>query len=148
MPTFPSTFPASFTWRPFPYQVRYWSMCTGSSPVSGLGYDCVYDQQVPLRGDRRYTLVISRPTDRPRNATDACGYRWLTFGQGENYPDPAARNYIDTLYMRFMAPDSSWRQAPQKVTTPGTEVKVMGPYFPRSRYTTTAAFEKLGCHKA
>jgi hypothetical protein len=147
LPTFPRTLPASLTWHPFPYQVRYWSMCTGSSPVSGLGYDCVYDQQVPLRGDRHYTLVVSRPNDRPRNATPACGYRWLTFGKGEDYPSPAARNYVDFLYMRFMAANPSFKQAPQKVKTPGTEARVMGPYFPRSHYTTTAAFERLGCHK-
>ncbi len=147
LPTFPETLPSSIGWRPYPYQLGYWSLCTGSSPVSGLGYDCVFDQQVPLRRDRRYTLVISRPADRPRNATPACGYRWLTFGKGENYPDPAARSYVDYLYMRFMAPNPSWAAAPQKVKTPGTEAKVMGPYFPRSRYTTTAAFEKQGCHK-
>ena len=147
MPTFPATFPASLRWRPTRSQVRYWSICTGSSPVSGLGYDCVFDQQVPLRGDRRYTLVISKPANRPRNATAACGYWWLTFGQGENYPDPAARSYIDTVYMRFMAADPNWSQSPQKVTTPGTEARVMGPYFPRSQYTTTTAFEKRGCQK-
>ena len=147
LPTFPETLPANPRWKPFPYQVRYWSLCTGSSPVSGLGYDCVYDQLIPLRGDRRYTLVVSQPADRPRNATPACGYRWLWFGKGEDYPDPAARNYIGTLYMRFMAANPSFAQAPQKVTRPGTEAAVMGPYFPRSQYTTKAAFERRGCRK-
>ncbi len=148
MPLFPATLPASLTWQPFPYQVRYWSLCTGSSPVSGYGYACVYDQQVPLRSDRRYTVVVSRPADRPRNATVACGYQWIDFGSGENYPDPAARSWIDILYMRFMAANPGWAQAPQKVKTPGTEAKVMGPYFPHSQYMTRAAFEKLGCHRA
>jgi hypothetical protein len=145
MPTFPSTLPASVGWEPRKTQVRYWSACTGSSPVSGLGYDCVYDQQIPLRGDRRYTLVLSLPKDRPRNATEKCGYKWLNFGKGENYPDPAARDYVDTLYMRFMAADTKFAQAPQRVKEPGTEPKVMGPYLPRSAYTSKAAFEKLGC---
>ncbi len=145
LPTFPATLPAAKIWKPRAYQVRYWSMCTGSSPVSGLGYDCVYDQQVPLRGDRRYTLVITRPADRPKNATPACGYRWMTFGNGESYPDAAARDYVDTLYMRFMAPSPSFAQAPQKVTAPGTESTVMGAYFPRSEQTTKAAFEARGC---
>ena len=117
----------------------------GSSPVSGLGYDCVYDQQVPLRGNRQYTVVVSKPADRPKNATPACGYRWMTFGKGENYPDPAARDWIGVLYMRFMAANPSFKQAPQNVKTPGTEAKVMGPYFPRSSYTTKSAFEKRGC---
>ena len=147
LPTFPATLPAAVRWNPSSYQVRYWSLCTGSSPVSGLGYDCVFDQQVPLARNRQYTLVISRAADRPRNATPACGYRWLSFGQGENYPSPSARNYEDFVYMRFMAPSPSFAQAPQNVKTPGTEARVMGPYFPTSRYTTTAAFEKRGCHK-
>lgn len=145
MPTFPSTLPKATTWSPRSSQVRYWSLCTGSSPVSGLGYDCVYDQQVPLRGNRQYTVVVSKPADRPKNATPACGYRWMTFGKGENYPDPAARDWIGVLYMRFMAANPSFKQAPQNVKTPGTEAKVMGPYFPRSSYTTKSAFEKRGC---
>ncbi len=148
LPTFPATLPAARRWIPAKYQVRYWSLCTGSSPVSGLGYDCVYDQQVPLRGDRRYTLIVSRPADRPKNATEACGYRWLAFGAGEKYDDPASRDWIDTLYMRFMAPDPSFAQAPVRVTAPGTEATVMGAYFPTSAYTTKAAFEGRGCSKS
>lgn len=147
MPTFPATLPHVTTFPKRRPQVRYWSMCTGSSPVSGLGYDCVFDQQVPLRGDRRYTLVVSKPADRPRNATPRCGVRWLTLGKGENYPDPAARDYVGVLYMRFMASDPSFKQAPQQVHVPGTEAKVMGPYFPTSSYTTKAAFEKRGCKR-
>jgi hypothetical protein len=147
LPTFPRTLPASRTWKPRHTQLRYWSMCTGSSPVTGLGYDCVYDQQVPLRAGRRYTLVISRPSDRPRNARPACGYRWLTFGKGENYPDPAARSWVDFLYMRFMAPSPGFRQAPQNVTAPNTEAAVMGPYFPHARYWSKAAFERRGCRR-
>ena len=147
MPTFPASLPASRRWSPASYQVRYWSVCTGSAPVSGLGYDCVYDQQVPLRGDRRYTMVISRAKDRPRNATPKCGYRWLSFGPGENYDDPAARPWVDLLYMRFMAPNPTWAQAPQKMTKPNTEAQFMGAYYPRSAYTTKAAFEKRGCKR-
>ena len=147
LPTFPRTLPTSRRWKPSPWQLRYWSLCSGSSPVSGLGYDCVFDQQVPLRGDRRYTLVVSRRRDRPTNATEACGYKWLDFGAGENYPDAASRDYVGVLYARFMFPDPAWAQAPQKVTTPGTERAVMGPYFPRSRYTTTARFERRGCRR-
>jgi len=147
MPRVPETLPGSRRWHPSNYQVRYWSACTGSSPVSGLGYDCVYDQQVPLRKHRRYTLVIGRPADRPDNARAACGYRWLNFGKGENYADPAARSYVDTLYMRFMAASGDWKRAPQQVTEPGTERQVMGPYLPHSRYWSKAGFEKLGCEQ-
>jgi len=71
----------------------------------------------------------------------------VTIVFGENYPDAAARDYVGVLYARFMFPDPAWAQAPQKVTTPGTERAVMGPYFPRSRYTTTARFERRGCRR-
>jgi hypothetical protein len=144
LPRVPETLPSARRW-PGDAQVRYWSLCTGSSPVTGLGYNCVYDQQVPLRRHRRYTMVISKPADRPDNARLKCGYRWLSFGGGENYPDPAARGYIDTLYMRFMAADPDFAQAPQRVTEPGTEKQVMGPYLPRSSYLSKAEFEKRGC---
>ncbi len=146
MPTFPKTLPASNRWNPKDYQVRYWSLCSGSSPVTGLGYDCVYDQQVPLRKHRRYTLVIGRPGDRPANARRQCGYRWINFGKGENYDDPASRGYVDTLYMRFMAADPKFRHAPQQVDEAGTEKQVMGPYFPQSKYWTKSEFKQLGCH--
>jgi hypothetical protein len=145
MPTFPKTLPAANRWSPRDYQVRYWSLCSGSSPVTGLGYDCVYDQQVPLSKHRRYTLVVGRPGDRPANARRECGYRWINFGKGENYDDPASRGWIGTMYMRFMAADPSWKQAPQQVEEPGTEKQVMGPYFPRSRYWSESEFKQLGC---
>jgi hypothetical protein len=123
-------------------------LCTGSSPVTGLGYDCVYDQQVPLRKHRRYTLVISRSADRPKNARVQCGYKWMSFGQGENYPDPAARDYVGVLYMRFMDARPGWKQAPQRVTQPGTESQVMGSYFPHSSYSTKAEFQRRGCRRS
>ena len=147
MPRFPVTLPDNARWRPAGYQLRYWSLCTGSSPVTGLGYDCVYDQQVPLRKHRRYTIAIGRPADRPANARVACGYRWINFGKGESYPDPASRDWVDTLYMRFMAAEESWRRAPQQVTEPGTEQQVMGPYFPTSHYMSKSGFRRLGCHR-
>ncbi|MCB0857398.1 MAG: hypothetical protein KDB57_04655 [Solirubrobacterales bacterium] len=148
MPTFPKSLPAAKRWTPKKYQVRYWSLCSGSSPVTGLGYDCVYDQQVPLTKKRRYTVVVGRAEDRPANARPACGYQWINFGEGENYPDPAARDYIDTMYMRFMAVDPAWKQAPQNIKKPGSEKKVMGEYFPNAKYWTKAAFRKLGCKKS
>ena len=145
MPTFPKTLPDSERWKPRRYQVRYWSLCSGSSPVTGLGYDCVYDQQVPLAKHRRYTLVIGRDGDRPANARPECGYRWINFGAGENYPDPASRDYAGAMYMRFMAADPKWKQAPQQVEQAGTEPQVMGPYFPQSEYMSKSDFKRLGC---
>jgi hypothetical protein len=147
LPRTPQTLPASRRW-PSNYQVRYWSLCTGSSPVTGLGYNCVYDQQVPTSKGHRYTLVISKPADRPANAKARCGYKWLSFGQGENYDDPAARDWIGTVYMRFMAAEPGFAQAPQRMTEPGTEQAVMGDYLPRSEYMSQAEFEQRGCRES
>jgi len=147
MPTFPRSLPKAKRWNPRKPQVRYWSLCSGSAPVSGLGYDCVYDQQVPLNRKRKYTIVVSRKADRPANARPACGYHWIDFGGGENYGDPAERDHVGNMYMRFMAVNPGWKQAPQKVKAPGTERKIMGAYFPTSEYTSKAAFQKLGCKK-
>ena len=145
MPTFPSTFAGTETHEPTD-DVRYWSVCTGSAPTSGLGYDCVFDQQVALR-DQQYTLVVSRPGDRPRNATTACGYTWLNVGKGEDDPGGGGRKYIDFMYMRFMDANPRWHHAPQDIHTPFTEPAVMGAYYPRGGYSTVRAFERRGCDR-
>lgn len=146
MPTFPATWAGTEAHEPS-RDVRYWSVCTGSAPTSSLGYDCAYDQQVPLRADRRYTFVVSRPADRPRNATARCGYMWLNFGPGEDDPGGGGRPYIDYLYMRFMDPSPHFTHAPQDMTRPFTERQVMGAYEPTGSYTSIKAFEKRGCRR-
>jgi hypothetical protein len=145
MPRYPRTLPART--RLQPYDVRYWSVCTGSAPTSGLGYDCVFDQQVTLR-HRRYRIVVSTPADRPRNARAACGYTWLDFGRGENHPDATGRTWQGVMYMRFMNPRRAWSHAPQRMEASGTEAAVMGPYLPRGAYTSTRAFERRGCGRS
>jgi hypothetical protein len=49
--------------------------------------------------------------------------------------------------MRFMACDPGWENSPTKATTPGTEAKLMGPYYPTGYYTTKEAFEADGPKK-
>jgi hypothetical protein len=48
------------------------------------------------------------------------------------------------LQMRIMAPDPGWANSPLKITAPGMEEKIMGPYYPRGEYTDMASFEALG----
>ena len=47
------------------------------------------------------------------------------------------------LMLRIMANNPSWTQSPAKVTQPGMEEAVMGPYLPKGEYTTRAAFEAI-----
>jgi hypothetical protein len=147
MPKFNETFEAD-TKTLDSAKLRYWSVCTGSAPPSGKGYDCVFDQQVALRDDA-YTIVVSRPEDRPTNATEECGYTWLDFGAGEALPGlNPGRAHVGAIYMRFMEPALNFNHSPLQVTEAGTEEQVMGPYFPQGEYTTKAAFEQLPCLSA
>lgn len=128
------------------HDLRYWSLCTGAAPPSGAAYDCLFDEQVAVR-DGRYTIVASRPQDRPANARPECGVTWLDFGDGEAIPGPLGpgRPNMAVLYMRFMKPSGPWSAAPQNVKWPGQEAAQMGEYFPSSEYSSKEMFEKRGC---
>jgi hypothetical protein len=123
--------------------MRYFSVCTGESPVTGHTPDCVYDEQIPVARDGYFTIAISKPADRPRNATNRCGVAWVNWGQGEGYP--GSRPDYAIVLMRHMLPRPSFKQSVFAVTKPGTEKQVMGAYYPRSAYFSKAAFEKRGC---
>jgi hypothetical protein len=51
------------------------------------------------------------------------------------------------LIYRHMLPRRSFRQAIQNVGEAGLERQVMQGYYPRSRYRSTAEFEKRGCRR-
>ena len=57
--------------------LRYWSLCNNEGPVTTKGVGCLADEDVPTKANRRYTIVVSLPQDRPRNATTKCGVAWL-----------------------------------------------------------------------
>ena len=140
MPTHPSTY--RHQRRMGTGQVRFWSLCATESPLTVRTEDCLADRQVPLGPRRRYTIVVSKPPDRPDNARRACGVAWLRWplrGDGDDSPDYA------NLIIRNMLAASGFEHAIQNIRDPGTEEEVMGPYFPRSTYTSTAAFEARGC---
>jgi hypothetical protein len=97
--------------------------------------------------DGYYAIVVSRPEDRPKNATRANGVTWIDGGPGEGLNDPRNRTDWGMLLMRFMVPQKDWEHSPAKVTRPGMEAEVMGPYYPRGDYTTRAQFEAEGVRK-
>ena len=141
MPTFPKTLPASKTGARRSTN-RYWSLCSGSSPVTGLGYDRVYDQQVPLNknaGTRSCRPGQGSSGQRETGLRDTAGSTSARARITTTRP-PATGSTPCTC---FMAVDRPGKQAPESGEDPGTE-KVMGPYFPTSKYTTKAAFRKLG----
>jgi hypothetical protein len=123
-------------------KLRFWSLCTGESRVTTRTPDCLADHQVLDRSGRDYTVVVSQASDRPPNARAQCGVAWLDWGdRGDGAGD---RDY-GLLIMRNMLASPSFAQAIQRVERPGTEREVMGPFFPRSQYTTKAAFTSRGC---
>jgi hypothetical protein len=128
-------------------EVKYWSVATMASAPSGSLWDGVFDMQVPVDKDRYYAIVVSRPEDRPKNATRENGVAWVNWGPGEGLDDPRNRKDWGMVLMRFMVPQKDWEYSPLKATKPGMEAAVMGPYYPRGYYTTKAEFEAKGPKK-
>jgi hypothetical protein len=148
MPVHPETKGREKNWTPNA-QVRYWSACTGAAPHSGLGWACVWDEHVPVDENGWYTLVVSKPEDRPVNANEECGVKWLKFGKGEG-EYPGARHWVNVVYMRFMDPNPDWAESPTFPNLPlpnpyAQDAYTMKEYFPRSHYETKAQYESHGC---
>ena len=147
MPTFPNTFAGAdgkgLATMP-PANLQYWSIVTLASAPSGELWDGVFDMQVPLDKDGNYTIVVSRPEDRPKNATTEHGVAWIDWGPGEGLDDPRNRAEWGMLLARMMSADPNWANSPTKITKPGEEAEALGPYYPRGEYTDKAAFEAKG----
>lgn len=145
MPTFPDTFAGT---KIMPDgQVKYWSVVTAASAPCGELWDGVNDMMVPLDKEGYYTIVVSRPEDRPKNAIKENGVAWIDWGPGEGLHDPRDRKDWGMLLMRFMVCQHGWENSPAKIGKPGTEAEVMGPYYPKGYYTTQADFEANGPKK-
>ncbi|SHH16801.1 hypothetical protein SAMN04488068_2792 [Hydrocarboniphaga daqingensis] len=123
--------------------LRYWSLCNYEAYTQRASA-CVYDEQVPLDAKRRYTVVVSRAADRPRNARAECGVAWVDWGEAG---DGAGHDDDGMLFLRNMLPSPGFAQAVQNTRTPGDEAAVLGDYLPGAVYTDTAGFEQRGCSK-
>ena len=126
-------------------QLRYWSMCNSEGLPSGKTTGpCLADEETPINAQRDYTIVVSLPQDRPKNATDKCGVAWMNWGTtGDGYTRPRST----LLIMRNLATVAhpAFPNAVQNISVPGTEKHVMGPYLPSVIYTTAVQFQKHGC---
>lgn len=124
-------------------QLRYASLCMNESVVTTRVMDCVYDEQIPLDSRRRYVVVTSRASDRPRNARRGCGVAWIEWSPRG---DGARDHDFGWMQLRNMLPSPSFHHAIQDTRTPGDERRVLGAYLPTGTYyASTRAFEKLGC---
>ncbi len=92
--------------------------------------------------------MVSRREDRPNNATVEDGVAWLEWSpRGEGLDHPENRTDFGMLLLCIMANNPNWAQSPDKVTKPGMEESVMGPYLPRGEYTDKVEFEAKGPKK-
>ncbi len=130
-------------------QVKYFSVTTGASPVSGNGFMTVYDEKIPVDANGYYKLVISRPWDRPANATITNGVVWMDPDVGEGADYLGGRANFGSIYFRFQAPNPNWAESPANVPIPTIddpiqkESVVMGPYYPTGEYMSREDFEAL-----
>ncbi len=124
-------------------QMREWDMCVEESLAVTGTYRCLYDEQLPLRRGRRYTIVVAHAGLRPRNATKRCGVGWLP---ADPLGDAAGRPDIGTLVTRNVIPSPGFHRSSWEVTRPNTAAQVMGPYYPTGTYMSKAKFQSMGCH--
>lgn len=120
-PTFPDTRRGAKT-MPGGKQLRYWSICQ-NDPYTQRFVDCLADDQVKLDKDGFFTIVMSRPSDKPRHAKN-----WLAWG-----PQPQG-----VLIYRHMLPDAGFGAAIQNATY-GDEQATMGDYLPSLRYSNPSS---------
>jgi hypothetical protein len=148
MPTFPNTYSGGDGrgLKVMPdAQTQYWSLVSCEAAPSGRIVDGIADMQVPLDRDGDYTIVVSRPEDRPKNATLENGVGWVEWSpRGEGIDSPSNRADFGMLMLRMMANNPDWAERPDNVTKPGMEESVMGSYYPRGAYMTKEAFEAIG----
>jgi hypothetical protein len=156
MPTHPETYDNNKISDDGTTQVRYWSICTAGGVEKPYDFEtnsaCLFDQEVPTNTNDEYTVVVSLPGDRPKNAKPGCGVAWLNWGAGgddlEGEYAADNRPSLDTLIMRNQLSNPTFEKSIEKVITPGSEKEVMGAYYPTSTYMTTKEFEKWKCWSA
>lgn len=118
--------------------LRYWSLCSMTALPLGVTTASLFDEQVPLDSDRRYTIAVSTAADRPRTATREHGVAWLRWPErGDGY----GRATAGTLGLRNQDPAPRFGHAIQDVSEPGAEAATMGAYLPRGAYVSPEEFD-------
>ncbi|MCX7167484.1 MAG: hypothetical protein NTV11_14580 [Rhodocyclales bacterium] len=121
--------------------LRYWSVCKYRSVADGAVDSCLYDEQVPLDAQGRYTIVVSTPAARPSNARADCGVAWMDWGVGDGIGNP----HGGFVAMRHMLPHPNFANSLWATQKPGDEERALGDYYPATTYDSKAAFEARGC---
>jgi hypothetical protein len=144
LPTTPATYAGGGRVRAGT-QLRYWSLCNNEGLTSGKTTGpCLADEEIPINAQRDYTIVVSLPQDRPKNAGDRCGVAWMNWGTtGDGY----TRRDSTLLIVRNLSTTAhpAFKSAVQNIASSATVKRTMGAYLPTVTYTTAAQFQKHGC---
>lgn len=135
-PITPRTYFDATTWDESNAQLRYWSVMSGNEFPSTQIAAGVIDEQIPINEDGYFSIVVSKPEDRPTTATQACGHAWLDWGRRGDF---TGRDGQTTLVWRHTLKLNGFEQSGNSVCEPGDEQIVMGDYLPSGQYFEGAA---------
>jgi hypothetical protein len=165
LPTFPQTRDGARVMQAA--QLRYWSIVGYGVPagwdflwaffnkntIPGLATHAVMDDEVVLNKDRFYTIVMSRPEDRPNNSAPRNGVTWVNWGPygsvswtlrwlsvGPEWKAP----FAPTPELLGRKPDWPDRAYDARAIGMNSHKGTLGPYLPKVHYMSREAFEKLG----
>jgi hypothetical protein len=146
MPSTPSTWDGDPAPMKQDVDMRYWSLCTSTAPPIGNTVDCVTDENVRPIIDKQgnFSVVVSRATDRPSNATEKCGVTWIEFGTGDGIP--GGSKDFGALLNRHTLVNPKFQNSWFNVKKVHGEAEALGPYLPHViNLHDRARFEALGC---
>ena len=155
LPTFPATRKGTGTMQGG--QLRYWSIGGYDndpfSPLPGACLNMLLDEDIVLDNQRNYTIVYSRPEDRPANATAANGVTWVNWGPTSTLGLMVRWVSVGPEWTFDKAPHegnltwakTEWAGSAYDSTLIGvnTHKGWMGCYLPRLTYLSRAEFEGL-----
>ena len=145
-----SSTPSTWDGDPAPVKqdsdMRYWSLCTSTAPPVGNTVDCVTDENIRPIVDKQgaYSVVISRATDRPSNATEQCGVAWMEYGNGDGIP--GGSKDFGAVINRHTHVNPKFQHSWFDVKQVRGEARALGPYLPHViNLHDRSRFEALGC---
>jgi len=143
-PVTPRTYFDATDWDETDAQLRYWSVMSGNEIPSTQIAAGIVDEQIPINEDGFFSIVVSKPEDRPTTATQACGHAWLDWGRRGDF---TGRDGQTILAWRHTLELNGFTQSANSVCEAGDEQEVMGDYLPVGQYFEDAAdFDaEVGC---
>lgn len=115
-------------------QLRYWSICSTQGFANTRVNDCVFDEEIHLDANGNYTIMVSRPEDRPRNAIPECGISWLPMAKDG---DGVIDDDVSVIYLRHMLAAKTFENTISKIKNQKEVAQVLGPYYPKTSYLMT-----------